>query len=191
MKQAAQEKDRVDDEWTQELGHQRSDELGEQLEVERQWTATLQEQMQQMELDRAEVSKLKEELRTEKERGKQLWKMSCEQVKLHDQSLSEKDAEIARLKEQLAMSHSPLSPVRDDHSSRSSVRSEPDLHVDLPRPSSPDRVTSRGKAPPVDSFTGENPEVILDDWLPSLNIASPIMAINIAYANGTFSSLER
>ena len=90
--------------------------------------------------------------------------MSCEQVRLHDQSLSEKNAEIARLKEQLAMSHSSLSPVRD---SRSSVRSAPDLHVDLPRPSSPARVIR--KAPPVDSFTGENPEVILDDWLPSLN----------------------
>ena len=72
VKRAAQEKDRVDDEWTQELeeAHQRSDELDEQLEVERQRTATLQEQMQQMELDRAEVSKLKEELRAEKERGK-------------------------------------------------------------------------------------------------------------------------
>ena len=177
MKRALQE-DREDDDRSQELeeAHQRSDELGEQLEAERQRTATLQEQLEQMELDhvsRDEVSKLKEELRAEKERGKQFWKMSCEEVKLHDQSLSEKDAEIARLKEQLAMSHSPRSSVRDDHSPRSSVRddlSEPDL--DLPRPPSPARIIRRGKAPPVDSFTGENPEVILDDWLPSLKRAS-------------------
>ena len=34
------------------------------------------------------------------------------------------------------------------------------------------RKTHLGKAPPVDSFTGENPEVRLDDWLPTLERAS-------------------
>ena len=30
----------------------------------------------------------------------------------------------------------------------------------------------RGKAPPVDPFTGEEPEIRLDDWLPSLKRAA-------------------
>ena len=30
----------------------------------------------------------------------------------------------------------------------------------------------RGKVPPVDTFTGENPEILLDDWIPSRQKAS-------------------
>ena len=30
----------------------------------------------------------------------------------------------------------------------------------------------RGRAPPIDLFTGEDPSVRLDDWLPGLNLAS-------------------
>ena len=37
-----------------------------------------------------------------------------------------------------------------------------------PRPPIP----RRGKAPPVDSFTGENQEIRIDDWLPALERAS-------------------
>jgi len=33
-------------------------------------------------------------------------------------------------------------------------------------------VQRRGKAPPIDPFTGENPEIRLDDWLPTLERAS-------------------
>ena len=39
-------------------------------------------------------------------------------------------------------------------------------------PPGPEPVTSRaprrGKAPPMDAFTGENPEVRFEDWLPTL-----------------------
>ena len=31
----------------------------------------------------------------------------------------------------------------------------------------PMRVQRWGKAPPIDAFTGENPELTMDDWLPS------------------------
>ena len=34
------------------------------------------------------------------------------------------------------------------------------------------RMRRRGKAPPVDSFTGEDPEIRLEDWLPALPRAS-------------------
>ena len=35
-----------------------------------------------------------------------------------------------------------------------------------------DQGKSRGKAPPVDPFTGEDPEIRLDDWIPSLTRAA-------------------
>ena len=143
-----------------------NEELVEQLDHERQRTATLQEQLEEHESDpelQDEVTKLKEELGAAKERVKQLWSMSCEQVKMHDQSLSDKDAEIARLKEQLDGSRSSHSSIPDDLSEHD---------VDLSRSRSPVRTVRQGKAPPVDSFTGDNPEVILDDWLPSLLRAS-------------------
>ena len=33
-------------------------------------------------------------------------------------------------------------------------------------------LTRRGKAPPVDSYTGEDAEITLDDWLPSVQRAA-------------------
>ena len=69
------------------------------MDLERQRMAMLERQLEEHEPDhtlRDEVSKLKEKLGAAKERVKQLWSMSCEQIKMHDQSLSEKDAEIAR-----------------------------------------------------------------------------------------------
>ena len=42
-----------------------------------------------------------------------------------------------------------------------------------PRPPDPGHpIPHRGKAPPVDSFTGENQEFRIDDWLPALERAS-------------------
>ena len=89
--------------------------------------------------------------------------MSCEQVRMHDTLMSEKDEEIERLKKQL-----------DDGVERSTVSSlvaPSEADVELP-PITPARATRRGKAPPVDSYTGENPEITLDDWLPSLKRAA-------------------
>ena len=34
------------------------------------------------------------------------------------------------------------------------------------------RASRRGKAPPIDSFSGEHSEIQFDDWLPSLTRAS-------------------
>ena len=33
-------------------------------------------------------------------------------------------------------------------------------------------VQRRGKAPPIDSFTGENAEICFDDWIPTLERAA-------------------
>ena len=50
----------------------------------------------------------------------------------------------------------------------------PDVeHTSRPRgEDSPTHVSRRGKAPPVDPFNGESPELHIDDWLPNLERAS-------------------
>jgi hypothetical protein len=51
---------------------------------------------------------------------------------------------------------------------------EPVAEGDLPRPSTLplDGQRRRGKAPPIEVFSGEDPAILLDDWLPSLERAS-------------------
>ena len=36
----------------------------------------------------------------------------------------------------------------------------------------PHHVNRRGKAPPIDAFTGDSPELRIDNWLPNLEGAS-------------------
>lgn len=155
-----------------EEANQRCVELDAQLEAEQQQTAALREQLEGERTAAPtsdEVSKLKEELRVEREKAKRMWRMNCDQVSMHDTLLSEKDAEIDKLKKLLA---------KHDGSERSSEASRDDrseLSITPPPPvpvTNPVRKTRRGKAPPVDAFTGENPETTLDDWLPSLQRAA-------------------
>ena len=70
--------------------------------------------------------------------------------------MAKQEAEIRRLKVKLAevVGHRPESSV--------SSHSEEDEQMCAVMHRS-----RRGKAPPMDAFTGENPEVRLDDWLPS------------------------
>ena len=144
----------------------RCSDLDDLLDAERDQTAALREQLKAVP-STSEVSKLRDELKTEKERVKQLWRTSCEQVRSHDELIGEKDAEIEKLKRQLE--------GRESEGSGRSVASElsPDdlLGLEIPPPP-PSRTTRRGKAPPIDAFTGENPEITLDDWLLSLNRAA-------------------
>ena len=89
-----------------------------------------------------------------------LWRLNCEQLAEMDGSLVEKDEEISRLKDEVARLRQS-SP--SDNSEGASVESG-----GAPVPS---RVR-RGKAPPVDPFTGEDPECRLDDWFPTLRRAT-------------------
>ena len=81
------------------------------------------------------------------------------QLSQFDSALAEKDDEIAHLKERLArvdQSSSRTSPVASE------LGGDDDLIPQVRR--LPQR---RGKAPPVELFTGEDPENCLDDWLPT------------------------
>lgn len=130
---------------------------------------SLEEVSEQKGALQAEVSSLQEELAGEKERVKELWKVNCMQLSEFDAALTAKEEEIQKLQEQLALSH-PRPPSHSRSSSRSSMLHESDGEEDvLPVRSVSKR---RGKAPPVDAFTGETPEVRLDDWLPALQRAA-------------------
>ena len=153
-----------------EEAQQQCSQLNGLLDAEQEQNATLQEQLKSATSTTGEVSKLRDELRVEKEKVKQLWCTSCEQVRSHDELISEKDTEIERLKRQLV--------GRESDKSSESTPSEPsesgrdDLSVaDLELPHIPPATRSvqrRGKALPINAFTGENPELTMGDWLPSL-----------------------
>lgn len=117
---------------------------------------------------RAEVERLTAELEVLKKRVRELWKLNCDQLAEMDDSLLQKD-EISRLKAEVVRSRSPATSP----STHSSVSDDPEpvLGVDSGWRTS-HLVVRRGKAPPVDPFTGEEAETWLDDWLPTLERAA-------------------
>ena len=109
---------------------------------------------------RAEVEQLKRELEAQKVKTKDMWKLSCEQLAEMDHTLSEKDDEIAELRDRLAVLSG--TPPQED----------PPLSVEPPRTEPEPARARKGRAPPIDAFTGEDPAVHLDDWLPALKRAA-------------------
>ena len=145
-------------------------ELLEQVQTLREERDELQEQ----------VTQLQEKLEAEKQRVQELWQGNCEQNAQLDLILQDKDAEIAELREQLAAlnAHTPAPPLsqrKPDSSKYKSPRgaTKPDsavapMGILLKELESQPPPTRRGKAPPVDPFTGENPAIRAEDWFPSL-----------------------
>ena len=175
-----------------------------------------------------EIERLRAELSREKSRYKQLWKMNCHQLNVHESELHDKDVEIIRLQNCLHVAEArvvtpvsetettdrgpppapvtppvPVTPPASD-TRRVPVTPPAPVHVSSrtgegvvserrPVPESSDAVPTamsvavkeasvepagvvsvqrKGKAPPIDQFTGENPEIRFEDWLPSLTRAS-------------------
>ena len=119
-------------------GDGRPDRARNQTDLE----AQLQEAETQNKRLTTEVSKLEEDLGRAQERIRELWDLQCRQVREADCQLAAAEAEIAQLKAQLA----GRSPSPAPSSRVASVASTPSS-----RP--PPR---RGKAPPVESFSGED-----------------------------------
>jgi len=92
--------------------------------------------------------------------------MNCGQVEEYDTMVGAKDNEIAALKAQLAEQKWQRTPSSSDDD----TMFIPERHTVTEKPKVKD--SRRGRAPPVDLFTGEDPLVQLDDWLPGLNLAS-------------------
>ena len=107
-----------------------------------------------------EVSVLKSQLEKERKKVKEMWYKNCDQLREFDEILATKDEEIEYLKG----SHGGVASDEHGRVSESSCI--------MPKETLPPVRPRRGKAPPVDVFTGENPEILLDDWLPGLQRAA-------------------
>ena len=124
-----------------------------------------------------EIRTLREALDSSKVRIKEIWKLSCGQVTEFDEVLAARDAEISQLKSQLiarrgtrATSSSGTSSIPDTVLVPTVI---PDtVSVPTVTGSTTTREARRGRAPPINLFSGEDPEIHLDDWLPSLRQAS-------------------
>ena len=121
---------------------------------------TLREELESVKLQNA---MLKDQLEVEKQKMRDLWRTNCQCLSEYDELMTRQETEIAGLKSKLAkaLSDRSLSPA-SSHGEEEGRSGAPVVV----------RRSRRGKAHPVDPFTGENPEVRLDDWLPSLLRAS-------------------
>ena len=117
-----------------------------------------------------EVKKVSDKLKREAESMSEMWRMNCAQVTGFDEAITAKDSEIVRLKARISEleARRPTSPAFLPASSP--VRSVEPTHP--PHSSHASVPTRRGKAPPVNEFSGDDPECLLEDWLPSLERAS-------------------
>ena len=134
-------------------------ETEERLAREQRETAILTEELSSSAAGE-EVSKLKHELKHERERAKQAWRLSCAQVTEQENLLAKREDEIAELKQKLRVS------LHDDSIRSHSSGSESESH-DLSPDVRMEHVRRRGKAPPADTFTGEDADLRFDDWLPT------------------------
>lgn len=135
---------------------------------------TANENLRTAEGSRAEIERLQDALKLQTTKAKRFWSQKCEQLLVHetameekDESIATKDAEIARLQSELEGSRETRPQSTDVHSVQHDSRpgfisnTEPILtHACC------------GKAPPIDPFRGNDPEVQLDDWLPTLERAA-------------------
>ena len=133
----------------------------DELAAEQEKSARLQEELSSA-THAEEVSRLKQDLRKERDKAKQAWGMSCRQAAEQEDLLASKDRQIQELRQKLAESRHSRTPSESD--------GEPPAVEPTPLRRQP--MKRRGKAPPIDQFTGENPEVRFEDWFPSLRRAS-------------------
>ena len=115
------------------------------------------------------MSRPKQQLHDEKARFCSLWRTDCQCLAEYDGVILAKECEIEELKRQLH-SQSIVSDPHPDPACEALRGGVGVLYREEPGQLVATRAR-RGKAPPVDSFTGENFEVRLDEWLPSLERA--------------------
>ena len=156
----------------------RRNESEEQL---RENLSSLQAELQQLraaaDAQVEELAATRKELRAQTLKAKRFWSQKCEQLLLHEAAIEEKeacivnkDAEIALLWGQLQgprnrESGLPVPPAQRTAHHDDEVRFIPDTELSI-------QSTRRGKAPPINPFRGNDPDVRLDDWLPTLECAA-------------------
>ena len=118
---------------------------------------------------KAEIEQLRRELEEHKGRTREMWRKNCEQVAELDALLSEKEDENARLKEEIARLNASSPSVISEGLKLSN---EEELSEHLRGVSGGTSRARQGKAPPVDTFSGGDPECRFEDWLPALKRAA-------------------
>ena len=127
-----------------------------------------------------EVGRVRELLKRETERVGEMWRMNCAQVAGFDEAMTARDGEIETLKARISELETPVTGRSAGpsavHPAVSVVcPSEPiagSLAGSVPLVPQTPHSMRRGKAPPVNEFSGDEPECLLEDWLPSPERAS-------------------
>ena len=125
-----------------------------------------------------EVHRLKDRLERETERVNEMWRMNCAQVSGFDEAIIAKDKEIEMLKSKVTESRAPLGrlPMHSTAVTPHPPVSVRSAHIDETPVDThythASGLIRRGKAPPVNEFSGEDPDILLEDWLPSIERAS-------------------
>ena len=114
----------------------------------------------------ARVVGQQEEIQRQKERYAQLWRMNCEQLEEFDKTLGDKEEQIKSLLDKIQQ----LEAGNHEH-----VAAVPTATTPVTTPTiemSATNLGRRGKAPPVDQFSGNQHDLTFDDWLPTLERAA-------------------
>lgn len=125
----------------------------------------------ELEVRLAEVERLTAALSKQTEKAKRFWRLRCEQMLTHDEAMQAKEIEIASLHAQLAAARTHEGRSMGLTASVETVHdgsSEPSATPSSRHDTSTLQLSRKGKAPPVDLFTGENSDVLWEDWLPTL-----------------------
>ena len=91
----------------------------------------------------------------------------------YDELMEEKESEIASLRAQLSAARTPVEGPIDSRATVAETAQHDSLNeLSIPTSRQPDtsmvQSSRKGKAPPVDLFTGESSDVLWEDWLPTL-----------------------
>jgi len=127
---------------------------------------------------REEIRSLPAAVAKAEQKATRFWKLRCEQMLSHKETMEAKDAEIASLREQLAAAQAHSVTTTTTHTEVEDVDNDVSVLLESPRVSvrrhdagSVARAR-RGKAPPVDSFTRESLDILWEDWIPTLERAA-------------------
>ena len=125
---------------------------------------------EELQAAREDLDKARVESQARRNRVEQLWQVSCDRLAVFDAALLAKDREISLLRQMLT-ERSP-GPTASSGTVPSELPSpNTDAGISISDAKTPPKAR-KGKVPPVELFTGEDPEFRLDDWLPSLHRAA-------------------
>ena len=122
----------------------------------------IQQQREEVERLQREVERQRQEIEKHKAKTRQLWSRNCQLLAV----IEGKEEEISTLREQGSTSqpptgkHNPESPLSADRIQHESMAITANVK------------SRKGRAPPVEPFSGEDKEITFDDWLPGLERAA-------------------